>query len=63
MWKIIAKDNFDRDTISDRLVCDNIMSHWDGQTMVDALNGIGTPDRMWFYRLVEQSHELYQYNP
>jgi len=36
--KIIRKDIFDRDTVADRLVADNIKTWKEGDVMVKALN-------------------------
>ena len=58
MYKIIATDNFDRETIADRLICDNISSEDLGSLMVDALNGMGDDTDLWFYKLVPHDYRL-----
>jgi hypothetical protein len=61
--KIIKKDNFGRDYISDYLVAENVGSYY-GEEIVKFLNarfgGDESPD---FFELVESDYELYVYIP
>ncbi len=62
--KIIQSDNFDRDTIDDKLVAENITNTEMGNIMVDALNdrysGDGAPH---FYTLVDDDYKLKVWEP
>lgn len=61
--KIINVDNFDRESVDDKLVCENINEYY-GEYIVDWLNekfsGNHSSD---FYRLVEDDHKLYVWEP
>jgi len=61
--KIICTDNFDRESISDRLVCENISEYY-GKIIVDFLNekwgGDYGPN---YYKLVPDDHKLYEFQP
>jgi len=54
--KIVAVDNFDRDNVSDLLVCEKIGEYY-GHEVVQMLNKTFGGDR--FYRLVEDGYKLY----
>lgn len=57
--KIIAIDNFDRDWVSDILVCENVNEYY-GKKIVDYLNKeVG--DSQNFYILKEDDYKLYVY--
>ena len=55
--KIIAVDNFNRETVADFLVCENVNQSY-GERIVKFLND--APDRgdAWWYRLVADDHRL-----
>lgn len=59
--KIICKDNFDRESVNDTLVCENVSEYY-GEIIVDFLNaklsGDYSPN---FYRLVDDEYELYRW--
>jgi hypothetical protein len=59
--KIIRVDNFDREHVSDVLVCDNVNEYY-GKFIVGELNrnfsGESSPD---YYKLVDDNYALYQY--
>ncbi len=61
--KIICKDNFDRESFSDSLVCEKISEYY-GEIVVNFLNanlsGDYSPN---FYRLVDDDYELYKWEP
>jgi len=61
--KIIRKDNFDRDTVSEHLIAENVSPFY-GRIIVEALNeelsGDNAPD---YFKLVPDSHKLYTYEP
>lgn len=60
--KIICSDNFNRETHSDELVCENV-SEYNGARIVALLNeaeGARSPN---FYRLVPDDHVLYSWEP
>lgn len=59
--KIIAVDNFDRDTHSDTLVLDNVNKYY-GEIIVEHLNDKLSGDyALDFYRLVEDDYKLYEF--
>ncbi len=61
--KIIRKDNFDRENISDSLVAENVGDYY-GNFIVKKLNerfsGDRSPD---YFMLVENDHKLYIFEP
>ncbi len=61
--KIICKDNFDRESVNDQLVCENVNKFY-GEMIVDFLNdrfsGDHSPN---FYRLVDDNYRLYLWEP
>ena len=61
--KIIQVDNFDREAYSDTLIAENVHSYY-GPFIVDYLNqkcsGDNSPD---YYRLVDDDHKLYVFEP
>ena len=60
--KIICVDNFDRETVNDSLVAENVNACY-GKYIVALLNeheGQHSPN---FYRLVEDDHTLYKWKP
>lgn len=61
--KIICKDNFDRETRSESLVCDNIKDRSLADLMVKALNQQGGPYSEEFYVVKEDDYKLYVYEP
>jgi hypothetical protein len=59
--KIIQVDNFDRETVDDVLVCENVNSYY-GNIMVDFLNERFSGETSAnFYKLVEDGYVLYKY--
>ena len=61
--KIIQVDNFDRENVSDRLICENV-SEFMGKTIVALLNGKMSGDTSpVYFRLVEDNHKLYKFEP
>lgn len=57
--KIICTDNFDRETVSDTLVCENINLEY-GNAIVEFLNDKFSGDYLDnFFQLVEDDHKLY----
>lgn len=60
MFKIIAKDNWDRETIADRLVADNIKYEEDGRKMVAALNDGANDHTPRWHVLVPAEHKLWR---
>lgn len=56
MMKVIAKDNFDRETISDQLIKPNV-SQIEGDQIVNNLNK--SENQNWFYVVVEDDYKLY----
>lgn len=60
--KIIAEDNFNRETVSDLLVCENVSEYY-GKQFVELLNSQGGDRSPHFYRLVSDDHKLYIWEP
>jgi hypothetical protein len=61
--KIINVDNFDRESVDDKLVCENVSDYY-GPYIVDFLNEKFSGDNSSnFYRLVKDDHELYVWEP
>jgi len=59
--KIISVDNFDRETIDDELVCENVNEQY-GKVITDALNDrFSGVDGIVFFKLVEDDHTLYKF--
>lgn len=59
--KIIRKDNYDRDWISDKLICEKVDSYL-GEKIVNFLNEkYGGDNSDAFYDLVEDNYKLYIY--
>lgn len=48
-WKIICSDNYNRDSVSDTLVCENINNEHIGKLLEDFLNN--------------RTHKLYVWEP
>ena len=59
--KIIKADNFDRDTESDYLVCDNVGEYY-GNLIVDLLNANNKNEENYF-RLVSRDYKLKVWEP
>ena len=61
--KIISSDNFGREHISDKLVCENINKFY-GEKIVEFLNKSFSGDYANnYYNLVEDNHKLYKFKP
>ncbi|MCK4500265.1 hypothetical protein KAU11_07195 [Candidatus Babeliales bacterium] len=62
--KIICVDNFNRDNVSDILVCSGISNH-NGKVCVYALNSVvgGGENTGSYYKLVDDNHVLYEFKP
>ena len=60
--KIIAIDNFDNESVSDFLVCENI-SEYHGNLIIKFLNDREGDYSSYFYRLVSDDHKLYIWEP
>lgn len=60
--KIIIKDNFDRDNVSDVLVCENINKEF-GEKIVNLLNIKESDNSPYFFKLVENDYKLYEWKP
>lgn len=61
--KIIRVDNFDREGVNDRLVCENVNEYYGlkiAEYLNDRFSGEHSPD---FYRLVDDNYKLYVWEP
>ena len=62
-YKIIGVDNFDRECVSDTLVCDSINKYW-GDKIVEFMNkAVGGVNAQTYYKLVPQGHKLFVFEP
>lgn len=60
--KIKGSDNFDRDNVSDFLVCENVNEYF-GTMIVDFLNNREGDNSSHFYSLESNDHKLYIWEP
>jgi len=60
--KIICKDNFDRETVSERFIAEDV-SEFVGRRIVKLLNQDSPPDGSAYYELVSDDYKLYVYEP
>lgn len=60
--KIIRVDNFARDNVSDKLVCNNVNSYY-AERITSLLNARECEDSPDFYKAVPDDHVLYVYDP
>ena len=60
--KIIIKDNFDRETHSDKLVATGV-NDYHAKRIVDLLNKEESADSPAFYVAVEDDYKLYEWEP
>lgn len=60
--KIVGKDNFDREHISEHLVCTDVNRYY-GKLIVTYLNFMGGDHSPNFYTLVEDDYVLYEFKP
>jgi len=60
--KIIDVDNYDRESVNDKLICENINTFY-GKSIVDKLNEESKGLAETFYKLVEDSYTLYIFKP
>lgn len=58
--KIIGIDNFNRESVADFLVCENVTNDYIGSKIVELLNKDSGEHGSWFYRLVEDDHRLWR---
>ena len=62
--KIIAADNYARETVSDILIAENIANAEYAQVMCDALNAkFGGDYALRFYRVQPDEYVLYVFDP
>lgn len=61
--KIICVDNFNRETVSDRLVADNIKNSTEANLMIEALKGTCSVQGSHWYKLVQDDYKLYVFEP
>jgi len=60
--KIIKKDNFDRENVSDVLVCENCPIGY-ATLIADLLNNRAGEDSPDYYKAVPDDYKLYRYEP
>lgn len=57
--KIIAVDNFGRESIADKLIAENVSEYW-GKFIVDLMNDKQHDDSLNFFRLVNDDYKLWR---
>lgn len=62
-WKLVRTDGLARETISDRLVAENIANHDEAKVMLQALRDCCAYDSSVWYQIYEQEKPLYVFNP
>jgi hypothetical protein len=60
--KIIIRDNFGRDEVSDRLVCENVTEIM-GKHIVKLLNKAEPENSPSYFALVPDNYELHKFEP
>ena len=60
--KIICIDNYGRETHNDQLICENVNEFY-GKRIVEMLNDAEDERSPHFYKLVNDSHILYKFEP
>lgn len=60
--KIIGRDNFDRDSVSDILIAENVHEAW-AERIVTFLNGSNGYTGPWYCQVVDDSYQLYNWEP
>ncbi|MED3440285.1 hypothetical protein P4393_12540 [Bacillus subtilis] len=59
--KVIAVDNFNRETVDDILVCENV-NEYHGNMIVEMLNKrLSSRHSLTYYRLVEDNYTLHKF--
>lgn len=62
MAKVIALDNYGDESVSDKLIIDNLTEE-EAQTKAKELNENNVDVGLWFYKAVEDSYVLYTFEP
>ena len=60
--KIICVDNFNRETVNDWLVADNVNKRM-GERIIEALNKQESDESPTYFRLVEDDYKLFVFEP
>lgn len=60
--KIIAKDNFDRENISEFVVATEVNKYY-ANLIAKLLNNRGSDDQPYFYKAVPDDYKLYTFEP
>lgn len=58
IMKIVAVDNYDRESVSDELICENV-NEYHGKRIVNLLNLDAGEHSDWFFELKEDDYKLY----
>ena len=58
--KIIAVDNYNRDWISDLLICEHVCNQLTAEAICELLN---KNNDMWIHKIVPDDHVLYEFKP
>lgn len=57
--KIIAVDNFARESVADKLIAENVSEYW-GNHIVEALNDRFPEDHTYYFKLVNNEYVLWR---
>jgi hypothetical protein len=60
--KVIGKSNFDNESVSDVLVCENIKQSY-ADILVKTLNARDGEASTYYYCVVPDNHKLYKWEP
>lgn len=61
--RIVRKDNFDRDEISEEFILWRFRSKTNAEAIARYLNEESGPDGPYYYKVVEDDYKLYKFVP
>lgn len=62
MWKVIKVDNFNRDTVDDVLICENVSQLYGDYIVSDLNNRFSGEHSDVYFRLVPNDYKLHKYD-
>lgn len=63
MFKVIAVDNYNRETVDDWLLCDNIAQERNAEKIAQLMNNAEGDHASWFFKAVPADHVLSVWEP
>lgn len=61
--KIICVDNFDRESVSDSLVCENVSEYYGKIILKCLIEKLSNMYSSRFYRLIKDDYKLHKFEP